>query len=953
MTLAANRKRVFDSVFPPAPLSSISPTPVTSPVLGFSNVGESFSSPVQRPPSPLDSTPTPEPVIWDRAWHNATAYLSVPDIEFDLRVNVLEISSNDEENILQRWRKGPPAQSVLESIHYVGSDASEGKARRPGLKEYDLKEWYMDETRRHFLTNFRDFLREKLKSRDGGKVLHEIVRYLRLAQRIYYTPFVKYISPLLDPTSQIEAFTQLQRSIYAIVNYSLPSADTSYLLAEELATEGIVILGIHIESDGGQLDDDTGNDSIVGNGMDIDQKYSTSYKVWKEEPSAECRLRMMMEGESAHVTETRNRLLQLLEGLQDAGLGGSKAQKVFAGVMNNMMTEFVASAYAGQWESPSLITEHLRQWTENVFARLVVQVLHILRTSDTEADPEDHLDVTLKDVEKWQEMGVARLGALRISELFDIIVEWDSSSGAIEDLKKYTTNPATRFNLTSAFTATLIQRLLQPGASTIEILQVYISIIRAFTQLDPRGVLLDRVARPIRRYLRDREDTVKVIVGGLLADAVDAEGQPVLSSPDTLVELATELSKAQELALRDESGELDWDDMNWMPDPIDAAPDYKKSKNSDVIGSLMSLFDSKETFVKELQKVLGERLLKKSKDFEQEISVLELLKLRFGDSALQACEVMLRDVLDSKRVDAVIRTDQKLETANKSAQFSNKNIGKISTAQDMPDLHAKILSRLFWPTLQNQTFKVPGEITALQVRYAAGFESLKQSRKLTWLNGIGQVTVELDLEDRVFKDEVTTWQASVIYAFQSSSSSTNEQPVSKTISELSQQLEMSASLVCSACLFWVSKRILVETQCDTFRVLEVILDEEDEASQLGESGADAATGASSSAGAQHAGAAGTNTNSTAAAAAAEAAEAAAAKESADAAAMAKMDLYWQFIMGMLTNQGAMPLQRIIMMLKIAVPGGFPFSSEDLREFLGQMVVKGKLEILSGGNYKIV
>ena len=35
----------------------------------------------------------------------------------------------------------------------------------------------------------------------------------------------------------------------------------------------------------------------------------------------------------------------------------------------------------------------------------------------------------------------------------------------------------------------------------------------------------------------------------------------------------------------------------------------------------------------------------------------------------------------------------------------------------------------------------------------------------------------------------------------------------------------------------------------------------------------------------------------------------------------------------------MPLQRIVMMLKIAVPGGFPFSNEELREFLAGMVAR--------------
>ena len=53
---------------------------------------------------------------------------------------------------------------------------------------------------------------------------------------------------------------------------------------------------------------------------------------------------------------------------------------------------------------------------------------------------------------------------------------------------------------------------------------------------------------------------------------------------------------------------------------------------------------------------------------------------------------------------------------------------------------------------------------------------------------------------------------------------------------------------------------------------------------------------------------------------------------------------------MLTNQGAMPLPRIVMMLKFAVPGGFPFSNEELKEYLGRKVQEGEVE-LAGGVYK--
>lgn len=126
--------------------------------------------------------------------------------------------------------------------------------------------------------------------------------------------------------------------------------------------------------------------------------------------------------------------------------------------------------------------------------------------------------------------------------------------------------------MTSSLIRVLLHRLLHPGASTLEILQIYISSIRVFALLDPKGVLIDRISRPIRRYLRDREDTVKVIVTGLLADVdrgvADGGGQD-----DVLVDLAIELNEASErAALGEDDQDLDWDDMRWLPDPVDAGP---------------------------------------------------------------------------------------------------------------------------------------------------------------------------------------------------------------------------------------------------------------------------------------------------------------------------------------------------------------------------------------------
>ncbi|OGM50131.1 anaphase-promoting complex subunit ApcB [Aspergillus bombycis] len=869
-TTLPNRRRIFATVFPPVQLDDAKPRPTARDA---------------------------EQATGERAWLVATKFLSIPDQGF---------------RGIENYVPKAPGRELNDALAYLAAGAAD-------REEWSIYEWYGSEMRRHFYRNFKVGLVKLLDQPNG---LRKIVYCLQLIRKIYFAPLMEYLLPLLGVVEQEKVFVQRRRGFHLMIAYTLPWQRVSPLLTRELMTHAVTILGIDT------LEEEEDDDSAVEedeDSMEVDRRHSVSYQAWRDEPSAEVRMQMMTEGEDTRVTAARERLLSLFNDLELVGLGGVRAQKVFASVMNTMMTEFIRAAYSGQWEGPSKVSQHLRHWVENVYARLAVQVLAIINVPESGTKEADRLDVKLSDVEKWQEIGLSRLGALRTGELFDIIVEWPASSGAIDDLRHFTAHPAGRFQATHSFSAVLDHRLLHPGASTVEILQVYISIIRAFNLLDPKGVLLDRIARPIRRYLRDRPDTVKVIVGGLMADPADAHGQT--GSGDTLVELSAELTKAHQTSMRSDRGELDWDDMNWMPDPVDAAPDYRKSKTSDVIGSLISLFDSKEAFVKEMQRMLADRLLQRRTDFDQEMSVLELLKLRFGDNALQACEVMMRDIFDSRRVDAVVRNDQDL-TRKPAASTPSSN------DEDIPELHAKILSHFFWPEIQEQDFNVPEEIAELQQRYADGFASLKQSRKLTWLNGLGQVTIELDLEDRVFVDEVSTWQATVIYAFNSPSGDT----ISKSANELAEELDMSVVLVRSACLFWVSKRILAEVQRDTFRVLEVLPNEEDEA--VGGTGVSATDDNAGDASADSA-------------AAAEAAAAAAAKESAEAAAMEKMNLYWQFIMGMLTNQGAMPLQRIVMMLKIAVPGGFPFSNEELREFLAGMVAKGKLEIVSGGNYKIV
>lgn len=72
---------------------------------------------------------------------------------------------------------------------------------------------------------------------------------------------------------------------------------------------------------------------------------------------------------------------------------------------------------------------------------------------------------------------------------------------------------------------------------------------------------------------------------------------------------------------------------------------------------VVDIYGSKEIFVNEYRNLLADRLLAQL-DFEttRELANLEHLKLRFDESMLHTCDVMLKDISDSKRINAHIHS---------------------------------------------------------------------------------------------------------------------------------------------------------------------------------------------------------------------------------------------------------------------------------------------------------
>ncbi|KAF9879014.1 anaphase-promoting complex subunit [Colletotrichum karsti] len=898
------RRKVFKSVFD----TEISqPTPYSTPSKRFTAQGDSFGGPqspsqppqLQSPSRPqfpgsskpldLQSSPTStrsaapaasqssDQVRWDRAWHVVTTRIQLPP----------SVAAEDSFGTLATESQDHDAE-FYDSLSLV---LHPERHLQQATHTEDILSWHTQQVRHHFAHHVLPLLSACNSYNDQGQVLLGSIHTLEAAHRQYLYGLSLIVRGLDSKNADI-AFDKFRRDLHAVIGNSMSQALTESLRAV-LGRLMRVVLGM--------------------------QARSSSRRSWETG--------LQGEGQAATAAAAaRQELLQMAEALHKVGLAGEKFQVLFAELMDAMMDEYVKTSFAGVWTQsqtdsgrdapraslssraaklgiPSRCIAALSDWIENHYSRLAVEVFSRLGS----------VEIAWGDVEKWKEIATGRLAVMRIHELFDIVLQWPASRGALDDLRMAITTPQRRLQLTDTFSAALQKRLLHPGRSTLDILRVYISMIRTFHALDHSKVLLDRVVHSLQLYLCQRDDAISIVVTGLLSNPDDINTE---AGKTKLVELAVLLidpSQQRRPATDDE--ELDWDDMEWIPDPVDAGVNYKRPKSEDVIGTLINALGSQDIFIKEFQSIVADRLLSTQEEFPQEIRVLNLLKKRFGENALQNCDVMIKDIQDSRRVDAAI-----------SKTIRTGHIGgPPRRSKDLPSYHTKILSRLFWPSLDREHFILPRPVVEIQGRYDEEFEHLKSSRKLTWLNNLGIATVNLELEDRTVEKECKTYEAVVIYAFQEDESHPEGAPVRRTVEQLEEMLQMDDDLIRSAIHFWVSQSVLREAEPGVFVVLEKLEDT-----------AAAAAGPSE-------------------AVPPPPPPAPTPKKPAavDNKEKEKRQVYWQFIVGMLTNSSpAMPLFQIAMMMKMLIADGFPWSNEELQEFLAEKIAEDELELV-GGKYKLV
>ncbi|XP_045814151.1 anaphase-promoting complex subunit 2-like isoform X1 [Trifolium pratense] len=506
---------------------------------------------------------------------------------------------------------------------------------------------------------------------------------------------------------------------------------------------------------------------------------------------------------------------------------------------------------------------------------------------------------------------------LRIAKLFEIIVDYPESSPAIEDLKLCLEYTGQHSKLVESFISALRYRLLTAGASTNDILHQYVSTIKALRTIDPAGVFLEAVGEPIRDYLKGRRDTIKCIVT-MLTDGTGGNSSASGNPGDSLLEELNRDEEIQENIGIDDDFNTDdrqaWlNATRWQPDPVEADP-LKGSRNQtkvDILGMIVGIIGSKDQLVHEYRTMLAEKLLNKSDyDIDSEIRTLELLKIHFGESSLQKCEIMLNDLIGSKRVNTNIKAT--------ISQPSQTSVEVEDNAISMDKIAATIISSNFWPPIQDEPLNLPEPVNQLLSDYSKRFGEIKTPRKLQWKKSLGTVKLELQFEDRVVQFTVAPVLASIIMKFQDQTSWSSK--------NLAAAIGIPVDVLNRRIHFWISKGIITESPGgDSSDHVYTIMENMAETSKNG--------GGSG------------NTQ-----------ELLGGDEEEDRSVASvenqlrkEMTVYEKFILGMLTNFGSMALDRMHNMLKMFCIADPPYdkSLQQLQSFLSGLVSEEKLELRDG------
>ena len=403
----------------------------------------------------------------------------------------------------------------------------------------------------------------------------------------------------------------------------------------------------------------------------------------------------------------------------------------------------------------------------------------------------------------------------RSSQLFNLIRDYPSSLAALEELRTVLQLTCQYDFVVESIKAQLQDRLLIPGAHTEDILQMYLrtnKVVGLLFKNSPkkRSEIFQRVTGSVIHHLHKRKDSVKCIVSTMLENDNEDEEMDFFDIPQN----------------------HENDDFDWVPPPIDA------KKTDETISLLIGVYGGQTHFLGEYREMLATRLVSLgSFEIDREIASLDLMKSKFDPEALNECTIMIKDMIESRKI------FQKI----KAKLIKTKNFHLLPSSL--------ILSKHFWPSrivggsdnaddggedesgnntvsVEDQFKFLPPEILAVMKEYEKLFTEMKPTQRLEWKRNEGIVVIQVCIRGKDIEFRVSPLYVEVLSLFQSlavaSSASSSpivtsiplSSPSSLTIEEIARSIKEPNEKVRQIVGFWVTKNVLREIDINKFVINE-------------------------------------------------------------------------------------------------------------------------------------
>lgn len=381
----------------------------------------------------------------------------------------------------------------------------------------------------------------------------------------------------------------------------------------------------------------------------------------------------------------------------------------------------------------------------------------------------------------------------RITAVLDTIWDAPEAKGALLDLQ-ITANRCKLLNdLQNKLVQELKGRLLHLGVSVCDILEWYIMSVRCLRDIDPSCKILMLITEIIQDYLSTHRMNVAQAVVDIIRSPESHNVELRTSHDNPYIFTPEELEK-----------------VNFKSNTIekDVLGNLKKlqEQSADVTATLISMCNPLKDFATAYSEKLGEVLFyTKEYDVDAEILSLEVLKLNFPPDTFTHCDIMLKDISDSKRTDKAIHGNIEID----------------------PTLHPIIISKKYWPkedddningeneNLVNALFKLWPDYKRDQEKYKKEYGHVKASRKLKFLPNLGTVTLDLVFKSgRENSFVVRPEAAAIIKLFENDDAAfTKEEMISK--------LKIKKNVAVSCLNTWVEEGVLQLNADGKYSLVEV------------------------------------------------------------------------------------------------------------------------------------